>query len=405
MDLGTVDNVGQVHIAVSRWRREGDRLVEAPAARVAASVALKVGIDDTPRSFFTYDQMGRLVETTPDDYANLKNIVYAWNLPSVGWRGPIVDDTNSWSFWSAPLTQSGDRPRLPRGRYLKVQVRLETDNLWEFARLESLVVETAPVLADRVSGEVAVAGDLLPRLKIAEVRVGETNQFVYDMGADFTAGQTGFDAVRVFTPSQSRILALEVGDPLAMAEPDSIVEEASGFAVYLPRRIEPAGDRRLRLRFETAMYDAAGQLSAEAFERSGDSIPQAVEPGDVSDEVGTDQLRVLAMASSSTKILSKVTAAPRSFTPQGDGVNDLVELTYSLFSLRSAPVEISVYTLDGRRVRQLFSGPQSAGPQVQRWDGRDDTGRLVSPGLYVLRVEVDADHGRQTQVQPVAVAY
>ena len=405
VDLGTVANVGRVHFGVSRWRREGDRLVEAPAAKVTANVMLKVGLDDTPRAFYTYDQMGQLVETTPDDFENLKNIVYAWNLPSVGWRGPIVDDTTSWSFWTAPVSQSGDRPRLPRGRYLKVRVRLETDNLWEFARVESLSVETAKLLAERVAGEVAVAGNLHPHLKIAEVRVGEQNEFVYDVGAEFSADQSGFDAVRLFTPSGARVLAVETGDPLAAAEPDSVVEEPGGFAVYLPERIGPTGDQRLRLRFETALYDAAGEVTAEAFERSGESIPQAVEPGDVSDDVGTDQLRVLAMASSLERILSEVTAKPRTFTPQGDGVNDQVELTYSLFSVRSTQVEVAAYTLDGTRVRQVYAGPQNSGPQVEHWDGRDDQGELVDPGLYLLRVEVDADRGRQAQVHSVAVAY
>ena len=404
VDLGVVANVGRIQFAVSRWRREGDKLVEAPGAQVTAKVALKVGLDDTPRSFFTYDQMGRLIETTQGDYTDLKNIVYAWNAPSVGWRGPIVDDTSEWSFWSAPLT-SGERPRLPRGRYLKVQVRLETDSLWEFARVESLAVESAPVLAERVMGEIAVAGNLRPPLRIAEVGVGETNEFVYDVGADFAPDQPGFDALRLFTPSSSRVLGLETGDPLAVTEPDSIVEETGGFAVYLPDRIEPNGGRHLRLRFETAVYDAAGEVAAEVFDRSGDSVPQKVDPGDVSDEVGTDQLRVLATSSSLKQVLGEVRAAPRTITPQGDGVNDRVELTYSLFSVQSTQVEVGVYTLDGTRVRQVFSGPQSSGPQLQSWDGRDDQGRVAGPGLYVLRVEVDADDGRHSRVHSVAVAY
>ena len=35
--------------------------------------------------------------------------------------------------------------------------------------------------------------------------------------------------------------------------------------------------------------------------------------------------------------------------------------------------------------------PASAGRKRLPWDGRDDAGRLVVPGLYLLRVEIRAD--------------
>ena len=34
-----------------------------------------------------------------------------------------------------------------------------------------------------------------------------------------------------------------------------------------------------------------------------------------------------------------------------------------------------------------------AGRKRLAWDGRDDSGRLVAPGHYLLRVEIDADRG------------
>ena len=146
-------------------------------------------------------------------------------------------------------------------------------------------------------------------------------------------------------------------------------------------------------------------MAAEAFERSGESLPQAVEPGDATAEVGTDQLRVLVLSSSLDQVLGGVEVRPRSFTPQGDGINDQVELAYTLFSVRSTQVDVGVYTLDGGPVRRLYSGHRSAGLQVETWDGRDDSGVVVAPGLYLLRVEVDADEGRFSRLHPVAVAY
>ena len=407
VDLEEVSNVGPVHFGVSGWGKEGDEFAKAATAPIVALVEIKTGLDDTPTIYYTYNQMGKLVESSLDEYATtLKTQQYPWHPNGVGWRGPISQDTRAWSLWSASLQSSGIRPRLRRGRYLKVRVQLQTESLWEFARMESLVVVTSPVLAERILGEVAVAGELEPKGNVAQVPAGEETEFIYEMRAEFSgAAQSGFDAVRVSPPSKARYLGLEMGDPPRAAEPDSLVEDDLGFAVYLPRRIEAAGDIRLRLRLQTKLYDAATEVPAEAFERSGESLPQAVEPGDVTAEVGTNQIRVLALPSSLDEVLGTVAVTPRALTPQGDGINDRVQLTYTLFSVRFTQVRVAVYGLDGRRVRQLYSGLQSAGLQMQTWDGRDGQGTLVAPGLYLVRVEVDADEGHFARLHPVAVAY
>ena len=407
VDLGEVSNIGDVLFGLSRWRKEGEEYVHVPDLPVGASVEVKTGLDETPTLYYTYDQMGKLVEASEDTYTNnLKTKQWPWHPDGVGWRGPIADDTDSWSSWSAPLRSSGNRPRLPRGRFVKVSVTLETESLWEFARMESLVVVASPLLAARILGEVAVAGQLEPEGNVAQVRAGEETEFIYDIRAEFTdAAQTGFDAVRISTPSVVDFIGLEMGDPPTPADPDSVVEDALGFSLFLPRTIDPAGDDRLRVRLETTVYDAAAEVSAEVFGRSGDNLPQRVEAGDASAEVGTDQQRVLALSSSLDNVLGDVRVQPRAFTPQGDGVNDRVGLAYTLFSVRSTQVDVRVYTLDGRSVRQIFSGPQSAGQQLEEWDGRDDGGETVSPGLYLLRVDVDTDGGSFTGMHPVAVAY
>ena len=404
VDLGEAANLGQVQFGSSRWRRDKDRYVEAPEAPAGVRIEIKSGRDDSPTAFYTYNQMGKLVETTEEDWEVLKTRQHIWNPPGTGWRGPIADDTLAWSSWSAPIRDSGQRPRLPRGRYVKLRVQLETERLWEFARLDSLVVVTSPLLASRVVGEVAVVGQLEPEGNVAQVPAGEETEFVYDLRAEFTdAAQIGFDAVRVLIPSAFK--ELEMGDPPAVVVPDSVVEEVSGFSVFLPRPIDGTGDDRLRIRLQATLYDAAAEVSAEAFGRDGATLPQEVESGDASAEVGTNQLRVLAISSSLEKVLGGVQVKPAVLTPQQDGVNDRLQLTYTLYSVRSTQVEVSVYALDGRRVRRLFSGTQSAGPQAQTWDGRDGGGQLVAPGLYLSRVDVDTEEGRFSRLHPVAVAY
>jgi hypothetical protein len=52
---------------------------------------------------------------------------------------------------------------------------------------------------------------------------------------------------------------------------------------------------------------------------------------------------------------------------------------------QAAPVRITVYSVDGRRLRTLVDGRHDAGVERILWDGRDDTGRRVAPGMYVVR--------------------
>ena len=55
---------------------------------------------------------------------------------------------------------------------------------------------------------------------------------------------------------------------------------------------------------------------------------------------------------------------------------------------------VALYDLAGRKRRVLWDGePAAAGRKRLAWDGRDDSGRLVAPGHYLLRVEIDADRG------------
>jgi hypothetical protein len=56
---------------------------------------------------------------------------------------------------------------------------------------------------------------------------------------------------------------------------------------------------------------------------------------------------------------------------------------------RATDVSLSIYDVSGRLVRKLLEGPMPAGERDVGWDGRDDSGREVAAGLYLVRVEAD----------------
>jgi hypothetical protein len=52
----------------------------------------------------------------------------------------------------------------------------------------------------------------------------------------------------------------------------------------------------------------------------------------------------------------------------------------------SHPVDISVYSVDGRLVKNLYKGTVTGDSYSVVWNGTDDRGSTVASGLYFYRV-------------------
>ena len=52
----------------------------------------------------------------------------------------------------------------------------------------------------------------------------------------------------------------------------------------------------------------------------------------------------------------------------------------------SGPVQIGIYDLTGRSVRNLTSNGYAAGLHEVEWDGRNDTGAGVASGVYFYKL-------------------
>jgi hypothetical protein len=57
---------------------------------------------------------------------------------------------------------------------------------------------------------------------------------------------------------------------------------------------------------------------------------------------------------------------------------------------RAGEVRLELYDLAGRRVRSLVSGVLPAGEVTRDWDGRDERGNGVRPGVYFVRLSTPA---------------
>ena len=104
--------------------------------------------------------------------------------------------------------------------------------------------------------------------------------------------------------------------------------------------------------------------------------------------------------------------APSLFTPNGDGINDeaVFEFTVVLAG-GSNTAQVHVYDLNGRLVRRLQERREvSAGRYEIPWNGEDEAGNLVPPGIYAVRLGLDTqtegtDGKRSHVATTVSVAY
>jgi hypothetical protein len=70
--------------------------------------------------------------------------------------------------------------------------------------------------------------------------------------------------------------------------------------------------------------------------------------------------------------------------PQPNPARGSALLSFTLAA--PATVELSIYSVDGRRVRSLMSGHQGAGVYRMTWDGLDESRRPAAAGVYFLQL-------------------
>lgn len=349
-------------------------------------VQVRTGNDDTPIRL-RVQRMMDAVEVSPEKY---------WSLEPVD-RLPPIEDAKNWSPWKslekgALATAPGPR------RFIQFQFRFR-GRLFDTREVSRLQFQyLIPPLADTLRGEV------FPRLADAE----KPATFRYTVLLRATGQIQGFDRLEVDTVvPPEKIHDLKINGNSVDFSVESISKRR--FQIAFP--LITADQTVLEFQFDIPVFRFGTTFSGRAYNSRFPALPQRVEPGQAADfgpgdTPETSDLSVKIPKPQIGRLVGEVAFSSRVLTPNGDGVNDEMEVFFNLLQLvKAVPVSLELFDLAGRRVRTVFAEERGIGPASYSWDGRRGDGALVQPGTYlwVLRVKADAFEERHSGV--IAVVY
>jgi hypothetical protein len=138
----------------------------------------------------------------------------------------------------------------------------------------------------------------------------------------------------------------------------------------------------------TGLLGAADGLTVPII--PGDTVTLAFEATSVASGQARDLFLVLGGSYSSIDPGSPepvVSGPPVRFALEQNEPNPFSEATAIRFALPvAARARLEIFDLAGRRVRLLADEELPPGHHAVRWDGRDDAGRSVPPGVYVYGI-------------------
>lgn len=364
--------LGDAYVTAVEW--EGD----IPAG-TRLEIRTRTG-DEVEEVVTYYDKNGNAV--TKEKYESMPR----------SFRGEIVTRRlpaeERWSPWSTPYLGSGEPFASPSpSKYLQLEAKLAADSPQVAPRLDRIALR----LADPVVR--GIAGRIEPRV----AQPGEYNRFTYYLLPVARPRDPGFDRILIQTPERAAEVEVAVAGQQVTPEQVRATRDSLVISLPQPTRGEVQVGFATLLQGDNTVFNAAVAKGAGPWQRVDPEAP------------GTLVVRMPAFAESEA-LIHQLRLDPEVITPNGDGVNDAAALRFIVLKL-DVPRRIAarIYDLNGRLLRVLHdaegtSGNYGFGGEIL-WDGRDQSGQRVAPGVYACQLRVEGDATREVKTRFVAVVY
>ncbi|MYC69368.1 MAG: hypothetical protein F4X17_01515 [Gemmatimonadetes bacterium] len=312
---------------------------------------------------------------------------HIWNSWPKVLKGRIdttLSANDSWDKWSSPYSTSGQSflSATPR-RYLQLELALISEDPQQTPALRWLSIEYSDPLLEDVSGRV------LPR----SVPVNEETEFRYELWPRPSREDPGFDMLQLKT-------GMRVFNPRA--------ETATG----PPQRVEVQGDSILLFTWPCAIRgDSVTVHFSARVNRYAARIEAAVGnsrfPGlwqEIADSERDAHTLLLPDLPKKTRLLADITVVPMVCTPNADGINDQVHISFVALKVDNPKPKVVITDLRGRTVTDISMMVQ-AGVLEGHWDGLDQSGELVAPGIYIIYIDLVTESGSTRAARTIAIGY
>ena len=361
-------------------------------------------------------------------------------------------------------------------KFLQIRVNLQSEDPNATVRLKALRVDLVPPLALNTGAELALLTpqglerplhdleseplDYRPPREVNPLELQTYSYFIRAAGPDPLQPevQEGFDEILILTKQPATLRGVRLGEVRVVRETssldslqttiratetrftdyfqrvpgDSLFRNAEGQSLQMLAR---SGSDSLYFRLPFSLNKenrgqahaiAEVQLAVKMY-RDGTELHSSVRNSqnpemdfqqvefngqDATELVEHSAVRI--SLDQSTGELVRVLAMNPFVTPNGDGVNDQLQIEFALIQiLQERPVEVVLYDLSGRLVGRavqvqggrVIESIGKAGELQFTWDGRSPSGALVPPGIYLCRIQVEADQGDEKVVLPIHVVY
>ena len=320
-------------------------------------------------------------------------------------------DVENWSFWSTPYDFSGGLRDLTSeasawqdgtdllapgpSRYLQLEVVMFSDGD-RAPRIDNLSL----LFAENPSAQTVIA-EIWP----VETEDFEPQTFTYVVRPVLESGDRGFDRLEIFTQvPASAISSVQVDGREIMEEYPPQIKEDRILISFDPFVAPRDNERRIEVVFDAKVLRFGSEFTGWVYDSAEPELKQQVRAGNATFRFAGDVLSVRTPVGG--ELVRRVRAWPPTLTPNGDGINDETRISYDLRNIGDPrQVDLQIFDLAGRVVRQVFADRAVSGSFEAIWDGRDESGALVVPGLYLYQVDLATDEGSSVETGTVSVAY